>query len=293
MSEQGYLTARTENNEHPAKDIEEVDLSRNESSNMATGVINEPTSSNNPHARSSRLPPPNQRHSDDILDKLLESLHAVNKQNTGLPRLPKALATTKLTFDGKTKKFEHFEDLFQTSLKVHSRITEQEKIYYFYSLLRGDALQNFRKMRDATKSNLSDIIAGFCRRYVKTKSVATALCKWENLIFDPTSQIFPEFLELHQKLAQEAYADDAPKFVESSFLCKNDRPPEKSPQPSSPRNGSLRNNGPAPRKGNGAKRISQPRIHAIHGYPQCRTCAQAHETSTKDNRPMVWLRPPM
>ena len=35
-------------------------------------------------------------------------------------KLPKSLTTTMPTFDGKTEKFELFEDLFQTSLKIHN-----------------------------------------------------------------------------------------------------------------------------------------------------------------------------
>ena len=49
------------------------------------------------------------------------------------------------TFDGKSEKFELFEDLFQTSLKIHNQLTEEDKINYFHSLMRGDALQTFKK----------------------------------------------------------------------------------------------------------------------------------------------------
>ena len=35
-------------------------------------------------------------------------------------KLPKSLTTTMPTFDGKSEKFELFEDLFQTSLKIHN-----------------------------------------------------------------------------------------------------------------------------------------------------------------------------
>ena len=219
-SERGCLTNRVANNGNAADEVEEIDFSRSEYSNMVTGVSNEPTTSNNTQARSSSLPPPNQRHSDEIIDKLLESLYATHKQTPNIPRLPKALSTTMPTFDGKTEKFELFEDLFQTSLKVHPQITEQEKIHYFHSLLRGDALQTFRNMTETTKANITDIIAGFRRRYVKTQSVATARCKWENLTFDPANQTFQDFLEIYQKLAQEAYADDAPRFIETSFYAK-------------------------------------------------------------------------
>ena len=217
---QNSLTFETGISEIPNDELGEVEPARSVNSNMVTGVLNEPTTSNNTHARSSSLPPPNQRHSDEIIDKLLESLYATHKQAPNLPRLPKALATTMPTFDGKTEKFELFEDLFQTSLKVHPQITEQEKIHYFHSLLRGDALQTFRNMTETTKTNLSDIIAAFRRRYVKTQSVATARCKWENLTFDPANQTFQDFLENYQKLAQEAYAEDAPRFIETSFYAK-------------------------------------------------------------------------
>ena len=219
-SERGCLTNRVVNSGNSADEVEEVDFGRSECSNMVTGVINEPTTSKNTQARSSSLPPPNQSHSDEIIDKLLGSLYATHKQTQKIPRFPKALATTMPTFDGKAEKFELFEDLFQTSLKVHPQITEQEKIHYFHSLLRGDALQTFRNMTETTKTNKTDIIAGFRRRYVKTQSVATARCKWENLTFNPANQTFQDFLEIYQKLAQEAYADDAPRFMETSFYAK-------------------------------------------------------------------------
>ena len=48
--------------------------------------------------------------------------------------------------DGKSEKFELFEDLFQTSLKIHNQLTERHKINYFHSLMRGDALQTFKNI---------------------------------------------------------------------------------------------------------------------------------------------------
>ena len=184
---------------------------------MVTGVS---ANQHENHQRSSSLPPPNQRYPDDIIDKLLQSLQTATTHNSGVPRLPKAMSTTMPTFDGKTDKFEHFEDLFQTSLKVYPNITEEEKIHYFHSLLRGEALQTFRNMTEATREHLNEILAGFRRRYVRQQSVATARCKWENLSFNPSQQTFPDFLEQYQNLAQEAYGEDAPRFIETSFYAK-------------------------------------------------------------------------
>ena len=75
-------------------------------------------------------------------------------------------------------------------------------------------------MTEATRGHLNDNLAVFRRRYVREQSVATARCKWENLSFNPSQQTFPDFLEQYQKLAQEAYGEDAPRFIETSFYAK-------------------------------------------------------------------------
>ena len=68
------------------------------------------------------------------------------------------------TFDGKSEKFELFEDLFQTSLKIHSQLTEEDKINYFQSLMRGDALQTFENMESPNRENLTEILTVFRRK---------------------------------------------------------------------------------------------------------------------------------
>ena len=69
----------------------------------------------------------------------------VNNTSNRISKLPKSLTTTMPTFDGKSEKFELFEDFFQTSLKIHNQLKEGDKVNYFPSLLRGDALQTFKK----------------------------------------------------------------------------------------------------------------------------------------------------
>ena len=71
------------------------------------------------------------------------------------------------TFDGKTEKFELFEDLFQTSLKIYNQLTEDDRINYFHPLMRGDALQTFKNISGPTRENLGEILAVFRRKYVK------------------------------------------------------------------------------------------------------------------------------
>ena len=51
-------------------------------------------------------------------------------------KLPESLSTTTPTFNGKSEKFELFEDLSQTSLKTNNQLTEDERVNYFHSLMR-------------------------------------------------------------------------------------------------------------------------------------------------------------
>ena len=74
--------------------------------------------------------------------------------NNRISKLQKWHSTTMPTFDGKSEKFELFEDLFQTSLKIHNQLTEQDRINYFHSLMRDDAIQTFKNFNGPTRENL-------------------------------------------------------------------------------------------------------------------------------------------
>ena len=112
----------------------------------------------------------------------------VNNNSNRISKLPKSLTTTMPTFDGKSEKFEMFEDLFQTSLKIHNQLTEEDKINYFHSLMRGDALQTFKNISSPNRENLTEILTVFRRKYVKPQSMATAKQKFQQLVFNPANQ---------------------------------------------------------------------------------------------------------
>ena len=110
-------------------------------------------------------------------DQILLALQQLAKNNksasfdnniTRISKLPKSLTTTMPKFDGKSEKFELFEDLFQTSLKFHNQLTEEDRINYFHSLMRGDALQTFKNINGPTRENLAEILAVFSEEKCKT-----------------------------------------------------------------------------------------------------------------------------
>ena len=110
-----------------------------------------------------------------------------------ISNMPKSLTTTMPTFDGKSQKFELFENLFQTSLKNHNQLMEEYNINYFRSLMRGDALQTFKNITSPNKENLGEILTVFRRKYVKPQSMATAKHRFQRLVFNPANQNFFDF----------------------------------------------------------------------------------------------------
>ena len=141
------------------------------SSGISSGKQKKARSTSQPQFRSENTPATFE--ADQILLALQQlatnSISAnVNNTSNRISKLPKSLTTTMPTFDGKSKKFERFEDLFQTSLKIHNQLTEEDKIYYFHSLMRGDALQTFRNITSPNRENLGEILTVFRKKYVKS-----------------------------------------------------------------------------------------------------------------------------
>ena len=64
------------------------------------------------------------------LQQLANNNNSANfhNNNNWISKLPKSHTTTMPTFDGKSEKFELFEDLFQTSLKIHNQLTEKTEL---------------------------------------------------------------------------------------------------------------------------------------------------------------------
>ena len=137
-----------------------------------------------------------------------------------ISKLPKSPTTTMPTFDGKTEKIELFEDLFQTSLKIHNQLTEDDRINYFHSLMRGDALQTFKNINGPTRENLGEILAVFRRKYVKPQSMATAKHKFRKLVFNPANQKLVDFLNELQKQAKDAFGVAAHAIIEQFIYAK-------------------------------------------------------------------------
>ena len=193
------------------------------SSGISSGKQKKARSTSQPQFRSENTP--STIEADQILlalQQLATNSNSANFNNniTKISKLPKSLTTTMPKFDGKSKNLELFEDLFQTSLKIHNQLTEENKIYYFHSLMRGDALQTFKNITSPNRKNLGEILTVFCRKNVKPQSMATAKHKFQQLVFNPANQKLIDFLDELQKLAKNAFGVDAQAIIEQFIYAK-------------------------------------------------------------------------
>ena len=193
------------------------------STSISSGKQKKERSTSQPQFRSENTPATLE--ADQILlalQQLATNNNSANFNNniSRISKLPKSLTTTMPTFDGKSEKFELFEDLFQTSLKTHNQLTEEDKINYFHSLMRDDALQTFKNITSPNTENLAEILTVFSRKYVKPQSMATAKHKFQRLVFNPANQKLIDFLDELQKLAKDAFGVAAQAIIEQFIYAK-------------------------------------------------------------------------
>ena len=125
-----------------------------------------------------------------------------------------------LTFDGKSENFELFEDLFQRSLKIHNQLTQEVKINYYHSLMRGVALQIFKNITTPKRENLGENLTVFRRKYVNPQLMARAKQKFQRLVFNSANQKLFDFRDEFQKLAKDAFGVAAQAIIEQFIYAK-------------------------------------------------------------------------
>ena len=163
-----FLTGRTQTSRNP---------SSHQYQNLSTQV-----------SQDNNLPvvehtPTNQKlDANNSINRLADAIAGITTQQPSqATTMLKPVATSTLIFDGKNEKFELFEDLFHTMLKMQPEMTEAMKINHFHAHLRKEALQTFRNISAVNKKTLDDVLIVFRRKYVKPESQATAKHKCTNL----------------------------------------------------------------------------------------------------------------
>ena len=93
---------------------------------------------------------PRNQNSDanNSINRLVDAIAGIaTQQRPQAATILKPVSPSTLIFDGKNKKFELFENLFHTMLKMQPEITEAMKMNHFYAHLQKEAIQTFRSIR--------------------------------------------------------------------------------------------------------------------------------------------------
>ena len=158
---------------------------------------------------------------NNSINRLADAIAGITtQQRPQAATMLKPVSTNTLIFDGKIEKFELFEDLFHTMLKMQPEMTEAIKINHFHAHLRKDTLQTFRNISAVNKKTLDDVLIVFRRKHVKPESQATAKHKWHKLTFDPNTKSLPDFLEELNECAERAFGDNAQHMIDSLLYAK-------------------------------------------------------------------------
>ena len=152
------------------------------------------------------------------INRLADVFMGRDNQPSAQTLMVRPVSTTTLTFDGKSEKFELFEDLFHTMIKMQPDMREAMKINHFHSLLRKTALQTFRNISSAKRQTLEDILANFRRIYVKPESQATT--KWYNFVLDPNTTKLPDFLADLNQGAEKAFGEHPQAMIDNLLYAK-------------------------------------------------------------------------
>ena len=124
------------------------------------------------------------------------------------------------TFDGKSEKFELFENILQTSLKIHNQMTEEDRMNYFHSLMRGDALQTFKKNQWPNPSESGRNLGSFSKERRETPIDDDSGTQIPGTCPQPSKSNLVEFRDELQKLAKDAFRIAAHAIIKHIIYSK-------------------------------------------------------------------------
>ena len=100
----------------------------------------------------------------DPINRLADVLTSMQNRPTAQQLTIRPVNSNTMTFDGKSEKFELFENLFHTMITMLPEMSKQIKINIFHSLLPKNAPKTFRNISKANRQTLEDVLIIFRRK---------------------------------------------------------------------------------------------------------------------------------
>ena len=122
---------------------------------------------------------------------------------------------------GNREKYNKFEHLLVNHLRPHQhKISEEQKLTYFQSLLRDDAIEFWRSLKMTTQTTLAQVRRYFKKEYAKEDIKEVAKYKFDQMYYAPTAETFNDFLNKFKKVAKQAFGDKSSDITETFLFAK-------------------------------------------------------------------------
>ena len=182
-------------------------------SDMVTGVTaNQQTS---PHR-----PPPTRYPQSSIhdIDDTVTEIHPLGEPISDNVTQSKILQIKIPLLRGKREKYNEFEHLLLNHLRPNQhRLTEEQILTYFQSLLRDDATKVWQRLKINTQTTLAHVL-----RYLKKEEDLKEVVKYkfQQTRYDPTTETFNYFLNKYKKVLKRAFGERSADITKTFLFVK-------------------------------------------------------------------------
>ena len=124
-------------------------------------------------------------------------------------------------FRGQKDNFVEIAHLLLNHLSpLANKITEENKLHFFQSLLRDEAIEYWQSIQITPVTTLRDVLDMFRKEFAKEDLKEVARYKWDQARYEPTTETFSDFLKSLKKTARQAFGNEADKVIKMFLFAK-------------------------------------------------------------------------
>ena len=129
-------------------------------------------------------------------ERLSHAIETIPQRIKNTTTNTKVLQTHVPNFRGQKDKFVEFERLLLNHLSpLANRIPEENKLHFFQSLLRDEAIEYLQSIQIIPLTTLKDVLDLFRKEFAKEDLKEVACYKWDQARYDPTTETFGDFIQ--------------------------------------------------------------------------------------------------
>ena len=154
-------------------------------------------------------------------ERLLHAIETIPQRIKNTNTNTKLLQTHVPNFRGQKDKFVDFEHLLLNHLSpLANKITEENKLHFFQSPLRDEAIEYWQSIQITPVTTLKEVLDLFREEFAKEDLKEVPRYKWDQARYDPTTETFGDFLKSLKKTAKQAFGNEADNVIKIYLFGK-------------------------------------------------------------------------